>query len=150
MELISIAHRAGVPMNNNKAREHTTPQRHAHNPGQIVTRDINFRLSLVYANPAGASVFACSPRNAFFALVTRSVARWIRLFYYNLFFFAARPRPTRSMRPPVSPDVIVPLTLTGPFRPAREPRVQGPRAFSVVVRRPSSWVHGFRQMRAER
>lgn len=44
------------------------------------------------------------------------------------------------MRPPVSPDVIVPLTLTGPFRPAREPRAQGPRAFSVVRRRPSSSV----------
>lgn len=147
MELISIVRRAGVPMNNNKAREHTTP--HAHNPRQIVTRDINFRLSLVYANPAGASVFACSPRNAFFALVTRSAARWLRLFYYNLFF--RRPAKTvRSMRPPVSPDVI-PLTLTGPFRPARELSAQGPRAFSVVVhRRPSSWVHGFRQMRAER
>lgn len=42
MELISIARRAGVPMNNNKAREHTTPH------GMLTIRGRSLRATLTF------------------------------------------------------------------------------------------------------
>lgn len=119
---------------------------------------LTFGFSLVYANLARASVFACGPRNAarnaFFRsrnpLRRASRCGSVRFTLWFSFFYSAKT--VRSVRPPVSPDVIVPLTLADPLssRARAPPRAQGPHAFSVARRRPSSWVHGFRQMRAER
>lgn len=107
MELISIARRAGIPMNNNKPRGHTTPHGVPTIRGRSLRATLTFGLASFMQIPSGHLFSPAvremrAARNAFFVLATRS-AQWLRLFYYNFFSLRRAPGQDRSMRrPPVS------------------------------------------------